>query len=123
METGSKRTQKKAGSPSYAFTAHCSHFLTNHGEQESSSCWSDAKLISTQSDSVGGASAPPLSRPVCCSSPNDRFWPKITSHFDATGVRHGDEADPGQLNLSVCFLSKETLKSAARAFAIAHIGR
>ena len=28
-------------------------------------------------------------------------------------VGFGREADPGQLNLSVCFLQKETLKTAA----------
>jgi hypothetical protein len=32
---------------------------------------------------------------------------KIASHFHASGVRSGHEADPGQLNLSVCFLQRK----------------
>jgi hypothetical protein len=44
--------------------------------------------------------------PLISSRINDGNWSKIASHVKATSVSVGHEADPGHLNLSVCYLHR-----------------
>jgi hypothetical protein len=45
---------------------------------------------------------------------NVSSWPEIVYHFHAAGDRCGYITVAEELNLSVCFLQKETLKSVSR---------